>query len=203
MKHSSVAGETCEQVSLYALGALSQREAVAFESHLSECPSCETEVESFHSALAALGCAAPAALPPAGAKEKILANCSTEEVADESGKRGDAAALLDRFLTIRADEGAWVEAFAGIHIKQLFVDKEKGTVTSLFKIMPGACAPLHGHAGIEQCLVIDGDFHLNDEVLGPGDFTVAMPGHVHHTASSESGGLLLIVSQLDYTMSAG
>lgn len=201
MKHSNATHETSEQASLYALGALSQREAEAFQTHLSECATCETEVESFHSALAALGCAAVGVEAPVGAREKILAGCAAEKVAREPGPKTVAADLFNRFLTIRADEGTWVEAFAGIHIKQLFVDKEKGTVTSLFKIMPGAHAPLHGHSGIEQCLVIEGDFHLNDEVLGPGDFTIASAGHVHHTAFSETGGLLLIVSQLDYTMS--
>ena len=86
-------------------------------------------------------------------------------------------------------------------MKRLFADKQTGTVTSLFKFKPGAHTPRHMHAGIEQCLIVEGDFHLNDEVFGPGDFTCAMAGSVHEIAYSEKGALLLIVANESYTMS--
>jgi anti-sigma factor ChrR (cupin superfamily) len=73
-------------------------------------------------------------------------------------------------------------------------------VTSLYKLLPGAHVPMHTHAGVEQCLVIEGDFHVNDEVLGPGDFTCAMTGSIHETVFTRGGTTLLIVAQQGYEM---
>lgn len=194
MKHDQIEDNIVERASLYALGALSEIETRAFEEHLAAgCEVCEAEVGPFQSVVSAMGFAAPDIQPPASAREKLFASLAQTTASP--------APAPDFFFTLRAKEGEWKESFPGIHIKQLFIDEKTGTVTSLFKLKPGAHAPLHRHDGIEQCLVLEGDFHVNDEVLGPGDFTSAMPGSVHHTAYTEGGALLLIVAQATYTMS--
>lgn len=195
MKRNHAPERIAEQASLYALGALSQHEARAFDEHLAAgCELCEAELRPFQSVVTALAFATPVDEPPAAARENLLARIA--ETSTSKPSKPD----LSLFFTLRADEGEWRAGSAGILIKQLFVDEKNGTVTSLFKFAPGAHAPLHKHEGIEQCLVLEGDFHLNDEIFGPGDFTSAMPGSVHHTAYTENGALLLIVSQADYTM---
>jgi anti-sigma factor ChrR (cupin superfamily) len=188
MNRNHAPDEITEQASQYVLGALSQNEARAFEEHLDAgCEVCEAELRPFQSVVTALGLAVPENEPSPGAREKLLSLMAEASIPESSQK-------LNPFITIRTDEGEWREGSPGILIKQLFVDEKNGTVTSLFKFAPGAQAPLHEHAGIEQCLVLEGDFHVNDDLYGPGDFTCAMPGSVHHGAYSERGALLLIVA---------
>lgn len=108
---------------------------------------------------------------------------------------------MNPFLTLRANEGEWYEASAGILVKRLFLDKKSGAVTSLFKFAPGVRVPRHHHSGVEQCLVLEGDFQVNNEKFGPGDFSCAMPGSVHESIYSEGGALVLIVAHEAYQMS--
>lgn len=189
MNQNHTSDQITEQASLYVLGALSQTEARAFEEHLDTgCEACEAELRPLRSVVTALGLAETGIEPSAGAREKLLGR-----IAEEAHPRKPQAELSP-FFTMRANEGEWRELAPGIVIKQLFVDDKKGTVTSLFKFAPGSHAPFHKHGGIEQCLILEGDFHFNDEVYEQGDFTCAMPGSIHDDAYSERGALLLIVA---------
>lgn len=193
MKHLDCGTEITEQASLYALGALLEDEAREFEAHLlTGCAECVAEVTPARFVVSALGLAALPIAPPAAAREKLLARLPV-------GKSMPAA--LDSFVTIRADEGEWRQIFEGVSVKRLFADKERGTVTSLYKVGAGAHIPPHNHAGLEQCLIIEGDFTLNDEEYGPGDFTCALTGSSHEVSYSNRGALLLIVAAAGYQMS--
>lgn len=204
MNHMVGGDEIRERASLYALGALSQHEARAFEEHLAEgCEACEDELRSFEEVAGALAFATPAVPPPAGAKEKLL-----EQLAQNGSARKAAAifdALGDReFLIVREDQGSWQEVSEGIFIKPLFMDRGRGTMTSLYKFLPGAQIPQHPHSGVEECYVLAGDFEAaNGEVLGPGDYTCAPAGSVHQTARTKNGALVLIIQQASHEMMAG
>lgn len=195
MKHSTAGDEFEERAAIYALGALDREEARSFEEHLAEgCEACEAELQPFAAVVAALGWAAPEAEPPAGARERLLARLTLDAQPDPS-RATTRQSASSPFLTVRASEGEWKEACEGLFIKQLFADKARGTVTSLYKISPGAHAPMHRHLGVEECYVLEGDCRINDEVLGPGDYTCAMKGSVHQTVYTEAGTLLLIIAQ--------
>ncbi|HEY0380306.1 MAG TPA: cupin domain-containing protein [Pyrinomonadaceae bacterium] len=204
MNHTVGGDEIRERASLYALGTLSQHEARAFEEHLAEgCEACEDELRSFEEVAEALAFAPPAAEPPAGARAKLV-----EQLAQDGSARKSAAifdAMGDReFLIVRDDEGSWQEVFEGIFIKPLFVDRGRGTMTSLYKFLPGAEIPSHPHDGIEECYVLAGDFEAaNGEVLGPGDYTCAPAGSVHQTARTKNGALVLIIQQASHGTLAG
>ena len=203
MKHNVAEDALCERAALYALGALNQHEARAFEEHISEgCEVCEAELRPFESVAAILGLAAPEIEPPPGAREKLLARLAEDK--PQPALRGEPTrqADLSQFLIVRSDEGDWKEASKGIFIKQLFVDKTSRTVTSLFKLSPGAYIPTHRHLGVEECYIIDGDFHTSEGILGPGDFTIAMKDSVHPTLYSQNGALLLIVAHEGYEVLA-
>lgn len=203
MKHTVAEDALCERAALYALGALNQHEARAFEEHISEgCEICEAELRPFESVAAILGFAAPEAEPPPGAREKLLAHLSEDAPKPAPREELPRQVDLSQFLTVRADEGDWKEASEGIFIKRLFVDETSRTVTSLYKLMPGAYVPTHRHLGVEECYIIEGDFHTNEGVLGPGDFTIAMKDSVHPTLYSQNGALLLIVAHEGYEVSA-
>ena len=48
--------------------------------------------------------------------------------------------------------------FAGVSIKVLYEDKEKGEMTCLLKWAPGTSLPMHKHPEIEQTFVLEGSF---------------------------------------------
>jgi len=202
MKHTAVGDEIGERASLYALGALSQLEARAFEEHLAEgCEACEDELRSFEEVTGVLALAAPAVAPPAGAREKLAERLAQNGSAQKS-KKTFAAAGLQQFLTVREDEGTWEKMFEGIFVKRLFVDKRRSTVTSLYKFAPGAQIPPHPHGGVEECYILEGDLEANGEVFGPGDYTCAPAGSFHPSVSTQGGAMVLIIEQASREMLA-
>jgi anti-sigma factor ChrR (cupin superfamily) len=196
MKHNIAEDEALEQAALYALGALTREEALSFEEHLAGgCEVCRSELAPFEGVVATLGFAVQGQAPPPGTREKLLARLAAQRP-DLPAASHDAGAL--QFLIVRAAEGEWCELSPGVHMKRLFADEATSTVTSLYKMLPGAHIPMHAHKGIEQCFVIEGDCRINDEVLGPGDFTCAMSGSIHDTLHTQGGTMFLIVAQHGY-----
>lgn len=79
MRHESTTVEGQETAALYALGALSQNEARAFEAHLSEgCVLCRQEFEEFDRLVGALGSDAEAVAPPAYLRDLLKARLEKE-----------------------------------------------------------------------------------------------------------------------------
>lgn len=192
--HSFSDEEMTERASLYALGALSLWEARAFEEHLEDCEDCRAELQSFEETTFALALAAPEAQPPARLREALLSRVAEEGRAPSKALRQTPPALL----TLRANEGRWQAAGKGIEVKQLFVDPRSKAVTTLVRMQPGTRIPTHRHRGIEQCYVIKGDFHADNESLGPGDFHCAPAGSIHEPVYTRGGALLLIIAQEGY-----
>jgi anti-sigma factor ChrR (cupin superfamily) len=215
MRHTQAEGATCELAALYALGALEGTEARSFEQHLDEgCAACAAEVEAFAETCAALALAAPAAAPPASARERLLARVSEESggpppetsgrPAPRSEARADSpAADASGLLVVRAGEGEWLKTEdPGVFVKLLYVDRERETVTTLVRMSPGSRIPPHRHRGAEQCLVLEGDVSSGVHTLSAGDFNCAPAGSVHDELTSERGALLLIVSPGSYEVLA-
>lgn len=202
-----------ELAALYALGALGQHEARAFEEHLEEgCEGCAAELREMREAAEALAVAAPALDPPAGAREKLLARVAAEEDGRREPRGGGGERREQRapqftgasdFVVVRKDEGEWFEtADAGVFAKVLFVDRERDTVTSLVRLSPGARIRPHRHKGVEQCLILEGEMRSGDMVLGAGDFNCAMNESVHNEIYTETGALFLIVAPESYEVLA-
>jgi anti-sigma factor ChrR (cupin superfamily) len=182
---------------LYALGALTQNEAHAFEAHLTE----ETdliveELVSFESVVASLGLCAPEASPSGSLRERLTTRIASQSAAGSKPFRPEFTQT--KFFSLRADEGEWKEIARGVLIKILFADREKETVTMLLKLQPGARILRHSHPGFEQCLILAGDFWANGQRLGPGDFHVAPPGSVHDEITSHQGSIALIIAPEHY-----
>lgn len=80
MKHDKPGEEIEGTAALYALGALSQHEARAFESHLREgCEVCERELASFDATVSALSLTVPPADPPARARQLLESRIRREK----------------------------------------------------------------------------------------------------------------------------
>lgn len=198
MIHTVVTNEIDERAALFALGALSQHEARSFEDHLREgCETCRDALREFESIVGNLHWAAPRAVPGSETRSRLMERVSDLERDNGRPKPANPQVDLPEFLTIRAEEGGWECAGDGVQVKRLFVDEARSTVTSLFKLAPGARCEGHRHAGSEECYVLEGDFRVNDEVLGPGDYHCAMPGSVDETLSTVAGATILIVGPME------
>jgi anti-sigma factor ChrR (cupin superfamily) len=59
---------------------------------------------------------------------------------------------------------------------------------------PNTKVSLHRHYGIEECVVIEGDFHVDGKDLSAGDYHCALLGTVHDRPRTTNGAMVLIVS---------
>ncbi|HEY7543345.1 MAG TPA: anti-sigma factor, partial [Blastocatellia bacterium] len=79
LKHELKTEELQERAAMYALGALSQHEARAFENHLREqCPVCEEEACSFADAVGQIGLAVEPQSPPDYLRDLLLSRIEKE-----------------------------------------------------------------------------------------------------------------------------
>ncbi|MCI0488540.1 MAG: anti-sigma factor [Blastocatellia bacterium] len=83
MRHDKVNEQEQEKAALYALGALSQHEARAFEHHLRDgCRVCEVELIEFEKVVGELGYASPAAMPPPYLRDLLTSRIERESQYD-------------------------------------------------------------------------------------------------------------------------
>ncbi|MEN3334650.1 MAG: hypothetical protein V7641_4015 [Blastocatellia bacterium] len=189
MNDCAAADQMKDRALLYALGTLTQNEARAFEDHLHDgCHDCEAELRASERLTHSLAFEVAEIEPPARVFERVV-GFITEE------KRPSPVAhnAPGQLTTVRKDEGQWFESSPGVLVKRLFENPETGTFTSLVKMLPGATGTLHRHPGIEECIILEGDFHVAGGVLGPGDYHLAAADSLHDKPYSIGGTLLLII----------
>lgn len=96
------------------------------------------------------------------------------------------------FVTIRSNEGPWIEIAPLIHKKVLHTDPETGVEAYLLRAEPGAVAPPHEHDYDEYCVVLEGEVDFDEIHLEAGDYHFAPRGSVHSTARTQTGALLYL-----------
>jgi anti-sigma factor ChrR (cupin superfamily) len=198
MKHSEAEEGILELAALYALGMLDGEEARAFESHLKGgCDLCSAEVSSYRSVAANLGFVAELETPREGTREMLAARIASEATGP---KKASEAGLSSpgNMQSIKTEELEWDEVNAGIFIKRLSVDKGTGLATSLVKMLPGKRLARHRHNGSEQLFILEGDCHLQGEVLGPGDYHRAEDGSIHDSTFTVGGTTFLLIAPVTY-----
>jgi quercetin dioxygenase-like cupin family protein len=189
MTHSVVPEEMKEIAAHYALGALSQSEARAFEAHLAEgCEACQKELDVFleTAALLALGCGEEE--PGSHVREELKIRVSADRLGalDQNG--------AERVYSILANEGDWMEWAEGIQFKPLYRDQASGLCTSIVRMQPGTALPPHRHTGTEQFFILEGDCYVHGQRLGPGDFHRAEAGTEHEYTNTVEGTMFLLVA---------
>jgi anti-sigma factor ChrR (cupin superfamily) len=184
-----------EQAALYALNALSQHEARAFDDRLAEGDTAyATELQVFERVVEALGFSAPEATPAYNVRERLLAQIAA---APQIAQPAPTPAQL---VATRYKEIQWKDCGNGVFAKLLFRDTVVGTVTRLYKLAPGTVFTEHVHPGAEQCFILEGDFIVNGERFGPGDFHCAPLGSTHQHITTTQGTTLLVITPADYRM---
>jgi anti-sigma factor ChrR (cupin superfamily) len=102
---------------------------------------------------------------------------------------------------VKANQMPWQPIrYPGCYIKTLMVDREKGLLTVLLKMDPGAELPDHEHALVEQTYMLEGRLVDKDGPeaglsVGPGEF-VWRPSGSRHSAWTPEGGLMLAIFQV-------
>ncbi|HVG20326.1 MAG TPA: cupin domain-containing protein [Blastocatellia bacterium] len=198
MKHQVAPDEMIEVAASYALGALSQQEARAFENHLAEgCETCKAELESFEATLTALALAEETDAPSVKVRDELLTRFRDEAPARNAAH---AAPWSDahKFISIRETDGGWRQLSEGVSVKQLYVDSASGIATSLVRMEPGTFLPMHQHQGVEQLYIIEGDCNVCGELLGPGDYHRAAAGSIHDKTYTVNGTMFLLVAPKNY-----
>ncbi len=174
-----------EQAALYALGALGQNEARALDELIARgSPDNLARLKAFEDVVAVLGLGSPPIDPSPEVRHRLLEEVSTTQA--------EAPSAAD-FAIIRADDSGWSQIAQGVLMKELFVNKARGTTTFLLRIQPGGKVPAHRHTSIEEIFVIEGQCHINSEILHPGDYRCAQAGTADRLLTSEKGTTVLVM----------
>jgi anti-sigma factor ChrR (cupin superfamily) len=183
-----------ELAPLYCLGTLDAHEMQQFEAHLATgCDVCAAEVRSFDPVRVSLA-ACPTEAAPSPAIRARLVDFLHAAAQPAAGATTTRSVVAPEMLKVRAHEGEWHELAPGVTRKFLFADSQRGTVTSLIKLRPGAQIPTHHHTGVEECLIVEGDMCSGDEVFNAGDYVCAPADSVHEHLYTVNGALLFIVA---------
>ncbi len=186
---------------LYALGALSQHEARAFELDLQIAEeSAQAEAASYAAVVSHLSAAAPEATPSTGVRDNLLTRIAADQSRSLLRPASSVTAETPTGFDVFKNDGQWIQVDEGISMKKLYRDPATKFTTCLYKLEPGAYLPNHKHFGSEQCFMVSGDFVVNGTTYLEGDFTVALDQTNHIDLHSVGGATILIVSPPEVEM---
>lgn len=192
-----------ELLPLHVLGILAPEEAGVVETHLaSGCTACAEEHRTLAAAAAELAFSVTPVQPPQRLRDAILDAAAAAAVPAGAPRRiwqsWESDAPASGLSLVRASDGVWEEVLAGVRVKKLSVDRQRGLVTMLIRMAAGTAYPSHRHSHAEECLVLEGSLHVGtDVVMEAGDFQRAEPGSVHVPQYTDDGCLLLVTSSLE------
>jgi len=171
-----------DSVCLYAVQALPASEVPAVEAQIAACADCRNDVEALRPVVDAFVSWPTGVLRPSTSLWERL----TRRIAAETGQ----AALPAPEAPAQPE---WEEAAPGITCKLLATDMERGRVSMLVRLAPGAEYPPHTHAGFEELHMLEGELMVDDKKLCAGDYLRSEPGTTDHRVWSETGctGVLL------------
>jgi anti-sigma factor ChrR (cupin superfamily) len=82
--------------------------------------------------------------------------------------------------------------FDKVSIKVLYENPERGEMTCLLKLEPGAHIPFHRHPEVEQSWVLEGSVQDHDGVATAGDYIWRVAGSMHENFSPDGAVLLAV-----------
>ena len=106
-------------------------------------------------------------------------------------------ALSTPYVTIRGDEGAWIEIAPLMTKKILNVNRATGIESYLLRLLPCAAPERHQHDQDELCIVLEGDVSFDEIHLKAGDYHYARKGSWHGRASTVHAALLFLQSGVE------
>lgn len=177
-----------ELLTLYAFDLLEPEESREIGEHISNCTGCAAEVHSLRETAADVPYGLADVNPHPRVRQRVLSDVHAE-------RKASLEQPLPGVFVIRQPNQEWKKSpFPGVDFKTLYLDRETKTVTSLLRLQAGAQYPAHHHAGVEQCLVLEGTVRIGQIFLEPGDFEFANAGTDHAIVQSDNGCVLMIIS---------
>src|SRR6185295_14651347 len=151
-----------EQASLYALGALGEAEARAFEIELRGNAELAELVRGLQRAADLLAASRPVT-PPAALKQKVLGRI---DALGNVPAKPSLAGLAGLSFVEGAEKKDWKALpIPGAFIKLLSLEKERGYAVLLGKLEPGVRYPAHVNAGPEDIFILTGDLVVGDRKM--------------------------------------
>jgi anti-sigma factor ChrR (cupin superfamily) len=173
-----------ELVAAYAVDALPAKEAADIEAHVRSCVHCRRELEGLRPVVESFAAWPTDLLRPRATLRERLARRITAET--------------ERRVALPAEpqwrEPEWKQVAAGISCKLLATDSERGIVSMLVRLAPGANYPAHTHRGVEELHLLDGELWIDERKLYPGDYNRAEPGTADKRVWSETGCTCFLVT---------
>ena len=172
-----------DSVYLHAIQALPPSETARVEAQLAACEECRLELESLRGVVDTFASWPTGVLRPSSSLwERLERRIGT-----------DAAPAAPSAADTFPAEPEWEEVAPGISCKLLATDEEKGYVSMLVRLAPGAEYPAHTHAAIEELFMLEGELAVDEKMLRAGDYLRSEPGTSDRRIWSETGctGVLL------------
>jgi quercetin dioxygenase-like cupin family protein len=92
--------------------------------------------------------------------------------------------------TQHAASAEWSDFGPGIRRRVMW--QQGGLAAMLYRTLPGAAVPRHGHRHDEECLMIEGDLFVDDIMLRPLDYQVAPAGTEHQGLYTDTGVVVFV-----------
>ena len=173
-----------DEVCLYALSALPDREASDLKSHIASCEWCRKELATLRPVVDSF-VAWPTALlrPSASSWDQLITRIGAETGGNPSTSPSTPWV-----------EPEWEDVAPGISCKILSSDSPRDRVSMLVRLAPGTEYPPHSHAGTEELHLLEGELWINDRKLYPGDYNSAVVGTADKRVWSETGCTCLLIT---------
>ena len=191
----------------YASGALADGPSLTVACHLDRCPACRGRVRLFEQVGGALLADTDQAAMGEDALARALA--SIERPAPAPAQRASSPApqpisgvVLPSALA-RRGVGARRWVGPGIWVAPVRSNAADGWRTYLLRVTKGVAMPHHGHNGPEFTAVLQGAFHDEGSVYGPGDFSESGEGLEHHPAVEGDEACVCLLSGLGGVKATG
>jgi anti-sigma factor ChrR (cupin superfamily) len=97
-------------------------------------------------------------------------------------------------VVVRAEEGTWQVAGAGVATKPLRADAFAGTTTALVRMQAGARLPEAARAAVDEIFVLGGSGYMAGRLLSTGDYYRGVGGSRRDVRSGARGCTLFMVS---------
>ena len=117
----------------------------------------------------------------------------TTKVAHAAQKTPKMQATPGGSVIVKPEEMEWQPTqFEKVWIKILYEDRDKGEMTCLAKLDPGAKLPMHMHPEIEQAYVLEGSMTDHDGTVHAGEYVWRHGGSIHDNVSEEGASVLAV-----------
>ena len=180
----------------YASGALADGPSMTVSAHLDHCAACRARVRLFEQVGGALLADTDQTAMGEDALAKALASIERPTPPPRAAAPAPqplSGIVLPSALARRGvGSRRWVGP--GIWVAPVRSNTPDGWRTYLLRVPKGVAMPHHGHNGPEFTAVLQGAFHDQGSIYGPGDFAESGEGLEHHPAVEGDEACICIIS---------